>query len=63
MLTHHVEGDTLIIAIDISEAAFRKAELSKTGKTRLVASTHGVVPIMTANGIAHLSLNLMSKER
>lgn len=36
-----VEGDRLVIFVDLS----RPGELSSTGKTKLVASTRGAVPV------------------
>lgn len=36
-----VKDNTLIITIDISPEACRKAPISKSGKSRLVASTGG----------------------
>jgi hypothetical protein len=35
------DGDKIVITIDVSEAAREKAELSRSGKSRLIASTHG----------------------
>jgi hypothetical protein len=36
-----VKDDKLLIEVDVSPAALAKAEVSKSGKTRLVATTHG----------------------
>lgn len=47
------KGDKLVIEIDISDAAKAKAEASKSGKTRVLASTHGFTSI---EGVG-LSLN------
>jgi hypothetical protein len=35
------QGDTLVLTIDISAAARAAAEPSKSGKTKVLASTHG----------------------
>lgn len=43
-----VEGGKLVITIDISEAARKAAQPSKSGKTRVVASTHGNVALADA---------------
>jgi hypothetical protein len=36
-----IEGDKLVLTIDISKAAMEKAQPSSTGKTLCVATTHG----------------------
>jgi hypothetical protein len=46
-------GDKLVITIDISKAALEAAELSKSGKRHLVASTGG----FSGYGPVQLSLN------
>lgn len=48
-----IKGDTLILTIDISEAAIKAAKPSSTGKTLVVASTNG----FTRFGAVGLSLN------
>jgi hypothetical protein len=40
-ITTERKGDKLILTIDVSKATLDKAPASKTGKTRIVASTHG----------------------
>jgi hypothetical protein len=52
-----VQGDKLIIEIDVSPAALKAAPLSKTGKSRLVASTGGFVAV-EGKGNLKLGLNL-----
>jgi hypothetical protein len=52
-----VEGDKLIITIDISAKAKADAQPSKSGKTRLLASTNG----FTNYGDVGLSLNATVK--
>lgn len=53
------QGDKLIVTIDVSKKAYDEAPPSKTGKRKLVASTHGRVLVNTPAGSAELSLNLM----
>jgi hypothetical protein len=48
-----VNGDKLVITIDISKAALEAAEASKSGKTHIVATTGG----FTGYGPVKLSLN------
>lgn len=59
-VNHKVDGDKLVIEIDISEASQIAAPLSSTGKTKLVASSGGTVWIPSPNGrAASFSLNVM----
>jgi hypothetical protein len=55
-----VQGDKLIIEIDISKSARDNAPPSKTGKSRMVATTSGFVPVIGADGLK-LSLNVITK--
>ena len=61
MIHTQITKDTLTITIDISRESIAQAIPSSTGKTRLVASTHGAMPIQTAHGTLTLALNLMVK--
>jgi hypothetical protein len=56
-----VQGDKLVITIDISAEAFKGALPSSSGKTRVVASTHGFANYVTPNGSLGLSLNATTK--
>lgn len=56
-VSHEVKGDKLILTIDIGEGARKGAVDSKSGKTRVLASTHGFTSI---NGIG-VSLNCTVK--
>lgn len=56
-----VQGDKLVITIDISAAAFKDAPPSSSGKSRVVASTHGFANYVTPNGQLGLSLNATTK--
>jgi hypothetical protein len=61
-MTVKTEGDTLIITVDTSKAAIDAAPPSASGKTRLVASTHGSQAVYSPHcpGLS-LSLNLTAK--
>ncbi len=49
------EGDKLIIAVDISEAALKDAKPSSTGKSLMVATTNGFKRV----GSVQVSLNVI----
>ncbi len=40
-ITTERKGDKLILTIDVSDATKKQAPISKTGKSRIVATTHG----------------------
>lgn len=48
-----VKGDTLVLTIDISEGARKSAQPSKSGKTKILATTGG----FTGFGDVKVSLN------
>lgn len=52
-----VDGDKLVITLDISKAARDKAEPSSTGKTKTLASTRGFTALSTPAGLVKVSLN------
>lgn len=56
-----IEGDKLVITIDISKEAFANAQPSTSGKTKVVASTRGFANYATPNGTVGLSLNATTK--
>lgn len=56
-----INGDKLVITIDISPEAFKTAPPSTSGKSRVVASTHGFANYVTPNGSLGLSLNATTK--
>ena len=63
-ITYKVEGDKLVIALDISKKTIATAPPSSTGKTLLVATTAGAIPIAVANDAGlTLALNLMAKRQ
>lgn len=57
-----VDGNKLCIVIDVSPEALAKAEASKSGKTKIVASTHGFTSIGLPGGkVLGLSMNCTTK--
>jgi len=54
-----VDGDKLIIEVDISNKARKDAPLSKSGKNKTVGSTLGMVPVENTNGI-RIGLNVIA---
>jgi hypothetical protein len=57
-LNAEIKNGKLVITCDVSKDAIKKAPMSKSGKNKLVASTHGFVVI--GDGLS-MSLNLTSK--
>jgi hypothetical protein len=51
-----VTGDKLVITIDLT----KQGVASKTGKTKLVATTHGAVPIDYKRAGLKVAINLMA---
>jgi len=61
-VTHVVKGDILTITVDISEKTVAAAPPSATGKTCLVGTTSGTMPISGPCGKPlSFSLNVMAK--
>lgn len=56
-----IKGDTMVITIDVSKAAFANAAPSTSGKSKVVASTRGFANYSTPNGLVGLSLNATTK--
>ena len=56
-----INGDKLVITIDVSAEALKNAPTSASGKSRVVASSHGFANYSTPNGLVGLSLNLTTK--
>jgi hypothetical protein len=56
-----INGDTMVITIDVSAKALKEAQPSSTGKTRTVATTHGFSRYQTPAGEVALSLNASTK--
>ncbi len=52
-----VKGDKLLIEVDVSATALAKAEISRSGKRRLVATTRG----FARYGPVEVSLNVTTE--
>lgn len=62
-VTHTVKGDKLVIEVDISAKAIAAAPPSSSGKTHLVGTTGGALPVPGVNGAAvTFALNVMAKK-
>lgn len=59
-VTTRIEKDRLTIEIDVGPAALKAAPPSKSGKTKVIASTEGNVVVDEASGLT-LGLNLYTK--
>jgi adenylate kinase len=53
-----IKNNLLVITVDVSQDIINKAERSKTGKSRIIGSTHGFVKL--PNGLS-LGLNVIHK--
>jgi len=61
-VNHTITGDKLVITIDLASNVIATAPMSSTGKTRLVASTSGAIPLPPVQGkTVSFSLNVMAK--
>ena len=56
-----IEGDILTITFDVSKKALADAQPSKSGKTRVVATTNGFSNYTTPHGQVAISLNATTK--
>lgn len=56
-----VEGDELVVRINMSQDAINAAPPSSSGKTVLVGTTSGAIPILCSLAPMSLSVNLMAK--
>jgi hypothetical protein len=63
LMTHNIQTEIrdgkLVITVDVSENAIAEAPASKTGKSRIVASTGGFVEL--GNGLS-IGLNVITKQ-
>lgn len=59
--TELVDGDTLVIRIDVSERAVSNAPLSSTGKTYLIASCGAGERISTPAGELRVGFNVTKR--
>jgi hypothetical protein len=60
-VTHELKGDTLIITVDVSAKAVKAAPPSSTGKTLLVATTGGALPVTSPHANLTMAINVMAK--
>ncbi len=61
-VTYELDGDTLILKMDVSASALAAAPPSASGKTMLVATTSGAMPIPLVSGAPlSVSLNVTTK--
>ena len=60
-VTHKVEGDKLIITVDVSAKAVTAAPPSSSGKTALVGTTGGAVGFQVNGKALSFAVNVMSK--
>jgi hypothetical protein len=60
-VTCKTEGDILTITIDLSKNSLTAAKPSSTGKTLLVASTSGTLPVASPHAPVSVSLNVTTK--
>ncbi len=54
-----IKGDKLVITVDVSKKVLDKAQPSSTGKSRLVASTRGMMKLDHNN--LEIGLNVIQK--
>lgn len=59
-VNYRVDKNKLVIEVDIGDKARETAKPSATGKTKLVGSTEGALPIPGVDGMT-FSLNVMAK--
>jgi hypothetical protein len=60
-ISHEIKGDQLIITIDIGSKTLKSAPPSSTGKTLLVASTGGAMPLATQGASLTMAVNVMAR--
>ncbi|HVH73298.1 MAG TPA: hypothetical protein VM755_00125 [Stellaceae bacterium] len=53
-----VDGDKLVLTFDLKAPG----KVSSTGRTKLIATTRGAVPVPHAKRAVTLAVNLMAKE-
>ena len=56
-MTYEVKNGKLVITVDVSDEKIKDAPMSKSGKSRLVASTNGFVGV---GGKVRMSLNIIT---
>lgn len=53
-----LEGDTLVIRVDVGAAAYKNAAPSSTGKTRIIATSGGNQALVTKHGQVKVGVNV-----
>jgi len=61
-VTYEVKADKLTIVVDLSPKAIKDAPPSASGKTNLLATTGGSVPIVANGASISFALNVMVKK-
>jgi hypothetical protein len=61
--TTKMEGDVLVIRVPLDKKALAAAQPSATGKTKLVASSHGTVAVGPEGAGVKLAINVMIPNR
>jgi hypothetical protein len=52
-----IDGNKLVIVLDVSPEALKGSTASKSGKSKVLATTHGFTSVQTPAGQVRLSLN------
>jgi hypothetical protein len=56
-----VDGNKLVIVINVGAADLKAALVSKSGKSKVIATTHGFTNIALPHGTVSLSLNAITR--
>lgn len=60
-VSHEIKGDKLIITVDVGAQALKAAPPSSSGKTMLVGTTGGALPVDLKGQSVTFALNVMAK--
>jgi hypothetical protein len=60
-ISHEIKGDKLIVTIDIGDGAVKAAPPSSSGKTMLVATTGGALPLAVKHANLSMAINITAK--
>lgn len=55
-----IKGDKLVLTIDISDKVLKNAPRSSTGKSQVIASTHGFTQVGNGLGL-QMGVNIIKK--
>jgi hypothetical protein len=58
--TYKISAGKLVITIDVSDAALKGAQMSKTGKSRVVATSSGFMNVEGTGKPVKLSFNVIT---